>query len=131
MKTLDLTCRLTLMLTFDRMAPSPTMGGASKEVGPSSSVTREVATGLVGVAADGVVTVVTGLEPGEDAGKAGGNSLKPGLFGEGRRAEGERARFACTERESEVRVQFSILTSRGQQSQTENTWTHLELLYQG
>lgn len=80
------------------MDPSPTSGGASKEVGPSSSVNGEVATGLVGVDVDKVVTVVTGAVPGEGGGKTGGSSLKPGLFGEGSRAVGERARLAYTER---------------------------------
>lgn len=52
------------MLAFDRMDPSSTVGGASKEAGPSSSVT-----GLVGVAAEEPITGVAGLEPGEEGGK--------------------------------------------------------------
>lgn len=83
------------MLSFDRMDPSPTVGGASNEVGPSSSVNGEAATGLVGVGVD------KGVTEGEGGGKAGGSSLKPGLFGEGSRAVGERARLACTVRERE------------------------------
>lgn len=51
------------LLMFDRMDPSSATGGASNEAGPSTSVNGEVATGLVGV------TVVTGVEPGEGAGK--------------------------------------------------------------
>ncbi len=68
--------------------------------------------GLVGVVVVEVVTVVTGLALGEHGGKAGGSSLKPGLFGEGSRAEGERARLACAERERErerVRSECSSL----------------------
>lgn len=80
------------LLTLDRMDPSAAVGGASKEAGPSSSVTRVVVTVPVGVAKDEVVSVVTGTEPGEGGVKVGGSSLKPGLFGEG--AEGERARLA-------------------------------------
>lgn len=79
---------------LDRTDPSATVGGASKEMGPSSSVPGVAATGLVGVAVDKVVTVVTGAEPGDGGVKAGGSSLKPGLFGEGSWVEGERAREA-------------------------------------
>lgn len=90
------------MLAFDSVDPSDTTGGSSKEAGPSSSVNGEVGTGLVGVGVEGVVTPVTEAEPGEGRGKAGGNILKPGLFGEGIRAPGDRARLACSsERESE------------------------------
>ena len=78
------------------MDPSSTVGGASKEAGPSCSVS-----GLVGVPEDGLVPTVTGPEPGEAGGKEGGSSLKPGLLGEGSRAEGDRARLAYPERERE------------------------------
>lgn len=80
------------LLMLDRIDPSAAVGGASKEAGPSSSVTGVAATGQVGLAKDEVVSVVTGAEPGEGGLKLGGSSLKPGLFGEG--AEGERARLA-------------------------------------
>ena len=94
------------MLSFDRMDPSVVVGGASKEEGPSSSVNGDTAAmGLVGVAVDKVVTMVTGAEEtGDNGGKEGDSSLKPGLFGEGRRAEGERARLAYRERERESDV---------------------------
>lgn len=77
------------MLSLDRMDPSPTEGGASKEAGPSCADISLVATGLVGV-----VAVVTTAELGEDEGKTGDSSLKPGLFGEGSRTPGERTRLA-------------------------------------
>lgn len=76
---------------LDRMDPSATARGSSKETGPSSSVTGEAVSGLVGVA---VEEVVTGVLLGESGVKLGGTSLKPGLFGEGSIAEGERARLA-------------------------------------
>lgn len=47
------------MLSFERMDPSATVGGVSKEAGPSSSVNGEATTGLVGVGVDEVVTVET------------------------------------------------------------------------
>lgn len=80
----------------------PPAGGASKETGPSSSVKGEEATGLVGVPDAEVVAVVTGPElgtgpgpePGEGGVKFGGSSLKPGLFGEGSRAVGDKTRLA-------------------------------------
>lgn len=92
---------LTLMLAFDSMDPSPTTGGFSKEVGPSSSVNGELGRGLVGV----------GVEEGAPEAELGegstGKTLKPGLFGEGPRAPGERTRLAWSgerEREREVRL---------------------------
>lgn len=87
------------------MDPSATVGGASKEAGPSPSVSGEMATGLVGV--DEVVTMVTGTELGGGGAKEGGSSLKPGLFGEGSRAEGDRARLAYERGGGDVRVMMS------------------------
>lgn len=87
------------MLSFDKIVPSPTVGGASKEEGPSSSVNGEAATGLVGVGVDDVIVPATGAELGEGRVKAGGSSRKPGLLGDGSKAVGERARLACTVRE--------------------------------
>lgn len=87
---------LPLMLALDSVDPSETSGGSSKEAGPSSSVSGEVGAGLVGVSVEGVVPAVTKAEPGEGGGKAGGNILKPGLFGDGIRAPGDRARLACS-----------------------------------
>lgn len=77
-----------------RIDPSSAEGGASKEAGPSSSAIGEAAIGLVGVGVDDVVTVVSGVKPGEGRGKAGSSSLNPGLLGEGSWGEGERAREA-------------------------------------
>lgn len=106
------------------------MGGASKEAGPSCSVSGDAAKGLVGVPEDEVVPVVTGPELGEAGGKEGGSSLKPGLLGEGSRAAGERARLAYRERESDVTVmsQCSSLStpaegSRVQQRPPGLTWS--------
>lgn len=65
---------------LSNMDPSVTVGGASKEVGPSSSVSGEAMTGLVGVT---VHEDVSGAEPGEVGVRVGGSSLRPGLFGEG------------------------------------------------
>lgn len=98
------------MLVFDRMDPSSTVGGASNEAGPSSSVHGEVAvSGLAGGVAEEIPE--NGAEPGEGGVKAGGSSLKPGLFGEGRRVVGERERLAYTHThthsQSDVRVQHS------------------------
>lgn len=88
------------------MDPSATVGGASKVAGPSSSVNGETITGLVGVV---VEEVVTGAEAG---GKAGGSSLKPGLFGEVNMAEGERARLAWS---FSIRAEFLLaLVGRGE-----------------
>lgn len=104
---------LPLMLSFDKMDPSATVGGASKETGPSSSVNGgTAATGLEGVAVDEVVSAVTGAEAGEGGVKAGGSSLKPGLFGEGCRAEGDRARLAWS---FSIRAEFLLaLAGRGE-----------------
>lgn len=44
--------RQTLMLSLDKMAPSATVGGASKEEGPSCLVNGDVGMGLVGVVVD-------------------------------------------------------------------------------
>lgn len=77
------------LLTLDRMDPS--LRGSSNETGPSSSVTGEAVTGLVGAAVD---KVFSGVELGESGLKLGGSSLKPGLFGDGSIAVGERARLA-------------------------------------
>lgn len=74
---------------LDRVEPSATVGGASKETGPSSSVNGEARTGL----SSSGDAAVTEEEPGEVGGNAGGNNRKPGLFGEGC-GEGERAREA-------------------------------------
>lgn len=115
-----------MTLAFDRMDPSSTVGGASKEAGPSCSVSGDAAKGLVGVPEDEVVPVVTGPELGEAGGKEGGSSLKPGLLGEGSRAAGERARLAYRERESDVTVMSqcsSVHTSRGQQRPPGLTWS--------
>lgn len=101
------------MLAFDSVDPSDTKRGSSKEAGPSSSVSREMGTGLVGVGEEGVVTMVPEAEPGECRGKAGGNILKPGLFGEGIRAPGDRARLACSS-ERDVRGHFCVTSSRMQ-----------------
>lgn len=99
------------MLAFDRVDPSDTTGGSSKEAGPSSSVSGEARTGLVGVGVVGVVAAVTKAEPGEGGGKAGGNIRKPGLFGEAIRAPGDRARLACSS-ESDVRGNLCRSSSR-------------------
>lgn len=99
------------MLALDSVDPSETTGGSSKEAGPSSSVSGEVGAGLVGVGVEGVVTAVTTAEPGEGGGKAGGNILKPGLFGEAIRAPGDRARLACSS-ETEVRGHVCLSSSR-------------------
>lgn len=87
------------MLAFDSVE---SRGRSSKEAGRSSSVNGEVGTGLVGVGVEAVVSTLTKAEPGEGCGKTGGNILKPGLFGEGIRAPGDRARLACS-RERHVR----------------------------
>lgn len=99
------------MLAFDSVDPSAPKRGSSKEAGPSSSFSGEVGAGLVGVGEEGVATVVTEADPGEGRGKAGGNILKPGLFGEGIRAPGDRARLACSS-EGDVRGQFCLTSSR-------------------
>lgn len=99
------------MLALDSVDPSETSGGSSKEAGPSSSVSGEVGAGLVGVSVEGVVPAVTKAEPGEGGGKAGGNTLKPGLFGDGIRAPGDRARLACSS-ETEVRGRVCSSSSR-------------------
>lgn len=70
------------LFRLDRTDPSVALRGSSNDTGPSSSVT-----GLVGVTG-------TGLEPGDSGVKLGATSLKPGLFGEGSMAEGDRARLA-------------------------------------
>lgn len=97
-KYIEIKIRLTLMLSFDKMVPSATVGGASKEEGPSSSVNGDTSKGLVGVVVDdGVtgVTGVTGLEPVEEGrGNEGWMSRNPGLLGDGSRAVGERAKLA-------------------------------------
>lgn len=97
------------MLAFDSVDPSDTTGGSSKEAGPSSSINGDVGTGLVGVGVEGLA--VTKAEPGEGGGKAGGNILKPGLFGEGIREPGDRARLACS-RERDVRGRCCWTSSR-------------------
>lgn len=62
----------TLMLSLDKMVPSATVGGASKEEGLSCSVIGDAGMGLVGVVVDdGVTGGDTGVEPAEDRGKEG------------------------------------------------------------
>lgn len=70
------------LLMLGRTDPSAAIGGSSKEAGPSSLVTGEQVTGLVGVTEDEevVTEVVGGAEPGEGRGKPGGSILMPGLF---------------------------------------------------
>lgn len=95
---------------LDRMEPSEVEGGASKEAGPSS-VCGEVAMGLVGGVGGVGVTEVVGAR-----GKEGGSSRKPGLFGDGSRAEGDRARLAWGGQRgmmSEGDVVSDDVTSRG------------------
>lgn len=82
------------LLMLVRMDPSATVGGSSKEVGRSSWVNGWTVTGLVGVAVDEEVTVASGAEPGKGGTKEGGSILRPGLFGDGSRAVGERTRLA-------------------------------------
>lgn len=84
------------MLVLDSVDASPTTGGSSKEAGPSSPVNGGGEAGLVGVCVKEVVTMVTGAELGDSRGKAGGNILKPGLFGEDIRVPGDKARLACS-----------------------------------
>lgn len=111
------------MLVFDSVDPSPTTGGSSKEAGPSS-VKGEVGTGLVGVCGEELVTTVPEAEPGEGRGKAGGNILKPGLFGEAIRAPGDKARLACTSDVNRISEDNSVYTA------TEHSCTHLKFLNQ-
>lgn len=88
------------MLSLDKMVPSTTVGGASKEEAISCLVNGNAGTGLVGVVVeDGVTGGETGVTPAEDPGKEGWMSRKPGLLGDGSRAVGERARLACTVRQ--------------------------------
>ncbi|TNN43925.1 hypothetical protein EYF80_045887 [Liparis tanakae] len=88
------------------MDPSSAVGGASNEARPSSSVHGEVAvSGLAGGVAEKIPE--NGAEPGEGGVKAGGSSLKPGLIGEGRRVEGERASIVWTSRVFESAGEFS------------------------
>lgn len=115
---------LPLTLAFDRMDPSSTVGGASKEAGPSCSVSGDAAKGLVGVPEDEVVPAVTGLEPGEAGGKEGGSSLKPGLLGEGSRAAGERARLAWS---FSISAEFLLaLVGRGEVTPAGCSWSSAE-----
>lgn len=60
------------MLSLDKMAPSATVGGPSKEEGLSCSVNGDIGMGLDGVVMDdGVSGEETGVEPAEDTGKEG------------------------------------------------------------
>lgn len=60
------------MLSLDKMVPSATAGGASKEEGLSCSVSSDAGMGLVGVVVDdGVTGGEPGVEPVEDRGKEG------------------------------------------------------------
>lgn len=110
----------SLMLVFDRMDPSSTVGGASNEAGPSSSVHGEVAvSGLAGGVAEEIPE--NGAEPGEGGVKAGGSSLKPGLFGEGRRVVGERERLAWS---FSMRAEFLLaLVGRGEVTPGGCSWS--------
>lgn len=85
-----------------RMAPSAAEGGASKETGPSSSITGEDK-GLVGLPRDTVVTVETSAEAGEGGVKVRGVALMPGLFRGG--PVGERVRLALEKKKENIRVQ--------------------------
>lgn len=96
----SLNASLTLFM-LSNMDPSVTVGGASKEVGPSSSVSGEAMTGLVGVTVHEEVTTVSGAEPGEVGVRVGGSSLKPGLFGEGIGLVPGRTREAYRKKERE------------------------------
>lgn len=132
MVTMSSSQSLTLMVALDSVDPSDTTGGSSKEAGPSSSVNGEVGRGLVGAGVEGVVTVVTEAEPGEGRGKAGGNILKPGLFGEGIRAPGDRTRLACSS-ERDVRGRVCLTSSRRrlcspEASQSEPSFSSLLIL---
>lgn len=86
------------------------MGGSSKEAGPSS-VKGEVETGLVGVCGKEPVNMVPEAEPGEGRGKAGGNILKPGLFGEAIMAPGDKAKLACSSDITGISEDCSVSTA--------------------
>lgn len=99
-KCIENETRQTLMLSLDKMVPSATVGGTSKEEGPSRLVIGDAGIGLVGVVVeDGVTGGETGVEPAEDGGNEGWMSRKPGLLGDDIRAVGERAKLACTVRQ--------------------------------
>lgn len=114
------------LLILDRMVPSAAVGGASKEAGPSSAE-GEGMTGVMGVGVEGVVVaVVEGVEPEEGVGKVGGRSLKPGLFGEGSSAVGERARLACS---FSIRAEFLLaLAGRGEVIPAGGSWSSVWVL---
>lgn len=101
------------MLSLDKIIPSSTVGGASKEEGFSCVVDGDAGVGLVGVTVveDGVTGGETGVEPAEDGGKEGWMSRKPGLLGDDSRAVGERARLACrVRRDREGRSDVTMMS---------------------
>lgn len=99
------------MLSLDKMVPSSTVGGASKEEGPSCLVNGDAGMGLVGVVVDDCVAGgETGEEPAEDGGKEGWMSRKPGLLGDDSRVVGERAKLACTVRQGENRSDVTMMS---------------------
>lgn len=94
------------LLILGSRDPSVGVAGTSKVAGVSSSLSDRgrgaLLTGEVGV------TVVTGGmgEQVEVGVKEGGNSFSPGLLGEGRREQGDKARLACS---FSIRAEFLLV----------------------
>lgn len=92
------------LLILGSRDPSVGVAGTSKVAGVSSLLSDRgrgaLLTGEVGV------TVVTGGMGEQVEVKGGGNSLSPGLLGEGRREQGDKARLACS---FSIRAEFLLV----------------------